>query len=518
MNKQTSLKAGLFLLISLALVAIRYPGKLAPWQYVYNDEFRLWKPVALTELGAEYYGRLRPLHFLLTDVMFVAGYQGLVPGKMVSWLAALLIPPLLLIHGLQIKGSFRAIIAPLLLSTTPLFIYFSVVAVPDILVGLFLLLSAIAWALAENQRGRVWYVLAGFSIGLALLTKEQSLFYLIALVLGSVRQTFKTYQMRWPVLHLTFDARYGLSLLGAVLSFLPLASFIAIQAPLPYFATWGRQFIMAGSSASKTLSKLALVMQLIPLWLGWPLLTLVVIGLIALVVDQKGRPRSLLNAFALMGLLMFLLTPGPNYLVPLLPWLSLIASHGLVFFTNWLKRPAVRFLSLTALLLLACLGQASSALIAHQASRDSFFQETVERLRRWGFPAESEWLFSNYWPYTFTFALGYGNATWLTTDGRDAHIFEVSGLTIKAIGQEPLPAMPLEVLREQGGIVVIMWPRLDDLLAEEPPYRLEAIQAIQQCSQPIEVLSTRPRFPMSSGTSQILIYRVEPSQLSPTCP
>lgn len=136
MNKRICRYGGLFLLVSVALVAIRYPGGLPPWQYVYNDEFRLWKPVALTGLGSEYYGRLRPLHFLLADMMFAAGYQGLVPGKMVSWLAALFTPLFLLIHGLQIRDSFRAIIAPLLLSTIPLFIYFSVVAVPDILVGL----------------------------------------------------------------------------------------------------------------------------------------------------------------------------------------------------------------------------------------------------------------------------------------------------------------------------------------------------------------------------------------------
>lgn len=107
MNKRIYLQSGLFLLISLTLVAIRYPGTLAPWVYVYNDEFRLWKPVALAELGSEYYGRLRPLHFLLADVMFAVGYQGLIPGKMISWLAALLVLLLLSIYESTAKSLFH---------------------------------------------------------------------------------------------------------------------------------------------------------------------------------------------------------------------------------------------------------------------------------------------------------------------------------------------------------------------------------------------------------------------------
>jgi len=514
MNRQVYWLSSLFLLLSVICIAFRYPGNLPPWLYVYNDEFRLWKPVALMDLGSEYYGRLRPLHFLLTDMMFAAGYLGLVPGKMVSWLAALLTVIFLLAHGLQIKNTLSTATAPILLSVIPLFIYFGVVGVPDILVGLCLLWAAIAWEHAENWQRRVWYVLAGSFVGLALLSKEQSLFYLVPLGLGLIRPLLKRPQVYWPYLNATFDARYALALLGASIVFLPFALFVAAQAPFPYVATWGRQFIMATASASERLDKLILSMRLMPLWLGWPLLVLVAIGLV------KGLKswRSLLNAFGLIGIVMFLFIPGPNYLVPLLPWLSLIASNGLELLTNWIKRPVTRCVSLVALVLLICLGQTSSALMAHWASRDTFFQDTVERLRQLGFPATSAWLFSNYWPVTFTFALGYGNATWLTTDEHDAHIFEVSGLTIKAIEQEPLPAMPLEVLQTQGGIVVIMWPRLDDLLAKEPPYRLQATQFIQRCSQPVWVLNTRPRFPISSNTSQILIYRIEPGQLRKSCP
>lgn len=223
MNKGICLQAGLFLLISLALVAIRYPGALAPWHYVYNDEFRVWKPVALAELGSEYYGRLRPLHFLLTDMMFAAGYQGLIPGKMGSWLAALLIPLLLLMHGLQIRCSSLGIIAPLLLSTVPLFVYLSIVGIPDVLVGLCLLSYAIAWELAEKSTGRkVCYALAGSFIGLALLVKEQSLFYLIPLFWGLVRSLLKKLQTQSPALNLSLDARYGWAFLGAGIVFLPL--------------------------------------------------------------------------------------------------------------------------------------------------------------------------------------------------------------------------------------------------------------------------------------------------------
>jgi len=446
-------------------------------------------------------------------MMFAVGYQGLIPGKMVSWLASLLIVIFLLAYGLQIRNALSTTTAPLLLSVIPLFIYFGVVGVPDTLVGLCLLGAAIVWEHAENRQKRVWYVFAGFFIGLALLSKEQSLSYLIPLGFGLIRPLLKRPRVCWPYLDVTFDARYALALLGTGLVFLPLASFVAVQAPLPYVATWGRQFITATASAPERLGKLALSIRLMPLWLGWPLLVLVAVGLAQ---GLKSSP-SLLNAFGLIGIVMFLFTPGPNYLIPLLPWLSLIASNGLELLTNWIKRPVIRYVTLVVLISLICLGQTPSALMAHQASRDPFFQETIERLRQLGFPATSAWLFSNYWPVTFTFALGYGNATWLTVNEHDAHIFEVSGLTIKAVEQELLPAMPLEVLRTRGGIVVIIWPRLDDLLAEEPSYRLQAIRFIQRCSQPVWVLNTRPRFPISLDTSQILIYRIEPGQLGKSC-
>ena len=242
----------------------------------------------------------------------------------------------MLYFALRHEGSSLAFLSSALLAVCPLHVVNSHYATVDVPATFFLILAFLLALRGAKQPGTVSGMLAGFAVGLAAATKYNAALFLIPamlapLVVGREKGSFAAWCAGVPV--------------GAALGFV---------AGNPYFWTEefkeGIRFELSHARRGGTLAFVGTgsgwvyhLTRGLPVALGYPLLLAAGLGAIAAIVRRSPATRLCLLWIAIY---LFVIGFGKErfirYLVPVTPFLAVLAGAGLLSLVRLCKRPRAR--------------------------------------------------------------------------------------------------------------------------------------------------------------------------------
>ena len=507
MQYQRYLGLGVCFALVLGWAFALKPDPAHPWNLLESDE--MWVLEAsqscLSPTDWGYGAKLRPFFVLLGAAGVALGLPGLTATRVVSWLSYLLI--LLTLGWVSKLRNLKVCPGIILFAFNPLAVYFACIGLPDLMVGGLIFLFLYLFSEAQVHCNVKVAIAAGLPLGLALAAKHQSFIYWAipflflplhtSSLLSDWRQWFYCLRKGKPLM---LNPLVILTLLSASVAFAPFALWVALGDPRRYALGWMRE--LSAHALVFSTGFFSSMLLMITYWLTWPLLIWIGYGLwIALRSESRGY-RYISTGFLLV-LPFFLLRPVPRYWVQLVPMAIFLGALGI---NSLLRRKRLYAVLAYALTIVIMLWQGQAAL---QLSRSDWFSASVQQLSA-KVNGEQEWLFSNFWPHDFLKLCHCAQrAAWLTTDEEDARIFSVSGVLISAIDQAP-PALPLEVLRDTGGIVVIV-EKPKYYSSPDPLPRQDAVNEVRRLYQPEWIWRSRQFIlPFTLVPESVEIYFIHP--------
>lgn len=490
--------------------------------------------------GGGWYFELPLYPFLgyLVSLLFPGRYLGL---RLVSALASLLLT--LGFYWYFSRKSFRRLgfIVALLWAISPLSIYYSRLALLDSWAVAFGMLSLFAFDIALDptleaskvSESRLWAILAGVFLGLAMLVKYTALIYLLVPMVYfgilSLKETLISVEDT-EGRHRAVSRPLGFKSILRLISHLEtvnlnITSFLTLV--IAFMMTFPLMIILRQHEPYQfklqTLTTLGFVRDFwrikggeltigdhlrdISWWLTWPVVVLATMGVLAKVKGLKSKVKSKgitdgseISMVLWLGLLFTCLlviphTPFyPRYFLPLVPFIVIFAGIGFERILSLTTLPITVYYLLFTFIIILIL---PTSIESYRATNHNLIEDTGQYIKSQT-KEENLWLFANYWPHFFGRAAETEKATWLADSAWEAKAF-VSNVE----------KSPLEILEEEGSFVV-----LEELYSYSPMFisplsRTNAWEYVKENYEPTVVIEdTSPNFPhFRISHNETLIYQ-----------
>ncbi|PIS20663.1 hypothetical protein COT52_02575 [candidate division WWE3 bacterium CG08_land_8_20_14_0_20_43_13] len=352
----------------------------------------------------------------------------------------------------------------------PFATHFSRLGLLEVPVTALCFLSFFAYDWAVCKKSKLWAILSGLLLGLAILTKYTALilffFYFLLLFFSWIVGVWKR---RYKQFIFTFSLVRILPLFVSGFMVLPVLAFYYLNDPvsvkihtLVNLISWER-FTGARLWVGENYFKLGSGLW----WVGWPLLLLTVVGLFLALISKHRRQFYSLGFFCLFSSISVVIREPfyPRYFLFLLPFFAIFS--GLVF--GWLvdKRGKIG--------LVLCLVVIGLLLPGFKNGLNSSYSLILKNLAYGSFDSGFQYLFSNYWPHIVG-QNSFACATWLAEESGEVQAF---------CSKEK--RLPSQILNEEGGLIVL---ESDYSSAYISPVvsRTEAVKIAREAKKPDKIV------------------------------